>query len=207
MAKKVFTIGILAIIIAIGFYQKNELLFLIKEGGILSVFISMLFVAICVFFPIIPFTVLGGIIGAIFGISEGALISLTGAMAGTMCFFFLTRYGFRDLAQKLLSKHPKAQEYENFFNRNSFNTILTLRLIPVIPAPLMNAACGLSKVNWLTFFVASTLGKIPNIVLLSFVGASFSKNRLLAFGIYGVYLVIIILINSFIVYRRMSKVS
>ena len=207
MFKRILSISLLFIVIAIGFFQKDELLTLIKGGGILSIFISMLFVAICVFFPVIPFPVLAGVIGGVFGTTQGVIVSLTGAMAGTMGFFFLSRYGFRDYAQSKLMNYPKVQDYENFLNRNSFVAILTCRLVPIIPAPVVNIICGLSNVNWLIFFTASTIGKIPNILILSYAGASYSSNKLFSFGLYGGYILILILINFVIMYRKMAKES
>jgi uncharacterized membrane protein YdjX (TVP38/TMEM64 family) len=207
MVKRVLSISLLLIVIAIGFFQKDELLTLIKGGGILSIFISMLFVALCVFFPVIPFPVLAGVIGGVFGTTQGVIVSLTGAMAGTMGFFFLSRYGFRDYAQSKLMNYPKVQDYENFLNRNSFVAILTCRLVPIIPAPVVNIICGLSNVNWLIFFTASTIGKIPNILILSYAGASYSSNKLFSFGLYGGYILILILINFVIMYRKMAKES
>jgi uncharacterized membrane protein YdjX (TVP38/TMEM64 family) len=207
MVKRVLSISLLLIVIAIGFFQKDELLTLIKGGGIVSIFISMLFVAICVFFPVIPFPVLAGVIGGVFGTTQGVIVSLTGAMAGTMGFFFLSRYGFRDYAQSKLMNYPKVQDYENFLNRNSFVAILTCRLVPIIPAPVVNIICGLSNVNWLIFFTASTIGKIPNILILSYAGASYSSNKLFSFGLYGGYILILILINFVIMYRKMAKES
>lgn len=207
MFKRALSIGILLVIIAVGFFQKDELLHLMKQGGTISILISMLLVAICVFFPVIPFPVLAGTIGAVFGTAQGMVVSLTGAMVGTMAFFFLSRYGFRDYAQQKLMKYPKVQEYDEFLNRNSFVAILTCRLIPIIPAPVVNIICGLSHVRWLTFFTASIIGKIPNILLLSYAGASFSQNKLYSFGLYGVYLIIIFIINIVIIYRKQAKNS
>ncbi|WHZ05316.1 TVP38/TMEM64 family protein [Neobacillus sp. YX16] len=207
MFKRMLSISLLFIVIAIGFLQKDELLTLIKSGGIFSTFISILFVAICVFFPVIPFPVLAGVIGGVFGTTQGVIVTMTGAMAGTMSFYFLSRYGFRDYAQSKLMKYPKVQEYEDLLNRNSFVAILTCRLIPIIPAPVINIICGLSNVNWLIFFTASTIGKIPNILILSFAGASFSSNKLFSFGLYGGYILILILINFVIMYRKMAKES
>ncbi|WP_419888024.1 TVP38/TMEM64 family protein [Neobacillus niacini] len=207
MIKRILSISLLLIVIAIGFLLKNELLTLTKEGGILSIFISMLFVAICVFFPVIPFPVLAGVIGSVFGTTQGVIISLSGAMAGTMGFFFLSRYGFRDYAQSKLMNYPKVQEYEEFLNRNSFVAILTCRLIPIIPAPVVNIICGLSKVKWLTFFTSSTIGKTPNILILSFAGASFSSNKLFSFGLYGGYILLIFIIYVLILYRKRAKES
>ncbi|MDQ6597348.1 TVP38/TMEM64 family protein [Bacillus salipaludis] len=205
MLKRLVSISVLILIIVLGYLQKDDLVHLIKQGGTVSIFISMLLVAICVFFPLIPFPVLAGMIGAIFGTAQGMFISLIGAMAGTIVFFFITRYGFRDYAQEKLLKYPKFQEYEKFLNRNSFLAILACRLVPIIPAPVVNIICGLSKVNWLIFFTASTIGKIPNILLLSFVGATLSSNKLLSFGLYGFYILVIFLINFVIVYRKKAK--
>jgi uncharacterized membrane protein YdjX (TVP38/TMEM64 family) len=207
MSKRILSISLLLIVIAIGFLQKDELLILIKEGGMLSIFISMLFVAICVFFPVIPFPVLAGVIGGVFGTTQGVIVSLTGAMAGTMAFFFLSRYGFRDYAQSKLINYPKVQEYEEFLNRNSFVAILTCRLIPIIPSPVVNIICGLSKVNWVTFFTSSTIGKIPNILILSYAGASFSSNKIFSVALYGGYILIIFIVNFIIMYRKMKKES
>ncbi len=207
MYKRILSLSLVLMVIAVGFLQKDELLTLIKEGGILSIFISILFVAICVFFPVIPFPVLAGVIGSVFGTTQGVFVSLTGAMAGTMGFFFLCRYGFRDYAQSKLMNYPKVQEYEEFLNRNSFVGILTCRLIPIIPAPVVNIICGLSKVNWLTFFTSSTIGKTPNILILSYAGASFSSNKIFSFGLYGGYILIIFIINFIIIYRKMTKES
>ena len=207
MIKRIISLSILLFIIAVGFLQKDELLHLVKHGGTVSIFISMLLVAICVFFPVIPFPVLAGVIGAVFGTTQGVFISLAGAMVGTMRFFFLSRYGFRDLAEENLTKYPKVREYEDFLNRNSFVAILICRLIPIIPAPVVNIICGLSHVKWITFLIASTLGKIPNILILSYAGSIFSNNKLYSIGIYGCYLLIIFLINFVIIYRRTSQKS
>jgi uncharacterized membrane protein YdjX (TVP38/TMEM64 family) len=124
-----------------------------------------------------------------------------------MAIFFLSRYGFRDYAQTKLMNHSKVQEYETLLNRNSFLAILTCRLIPIIPAPVVNIICGLSKVNGLVFFSATTIGKLPNILILSYAGAAFSSNKLFSFGLYGGYILLIFLINFVIIYRKMSKGS
>ncbi|MEH7111179.1 TVP38/TMEM64 family protein [Neobacillus niacini] len=207
MGKRISSISILIIIVVIGIFQKDELLTIIQEGGILSLLISVLLVAICVFFPVIPFPVLAGVIGGVFGTTQGVVVSLTGAMIGTMAFFFLCRYGFRDYAQAKLMNKPKVEEYEAYLNRNSFLAILTCRLIPIIPAPVVNIIGGLSKVNGFIFFSASTIGKLPNILILSYAGASFTSNKLFSFGLYGGYILVVFLVYIVIMYRRMSKES
>jgi uncharacterized membrane protein YdjX (TVP38/TMEM64 family) len=62
----------------------------------------------------------------------------------------------------------------------------------------MNIVCGLSKVKWAVFFAASTLGKVPNVLVVSIAGANFSENKLLSVGVYGLYMAII----AFVIYRK-----
>lgn len=207
MLKKISSILILIMIIFIGYLQKEELLHLLKEGGVTAILVSILLVAICVFFPIIPFPLLAGSIGAVFGVSQGLMISLSGSMLGTIIYFFLSRYGFRDWAQSRLKNYPRVQEFEGFLSKNAFLTVLLSRLIPVIPAPIVNIFCGLSKINWISFFIASFIGKIPNVALLSYAGASFNHNKFFSFILYGSYLLIIGLITLMIVLKRLSKKS
>ncbi|XJZ28805.1 TVP38/TMEM64 family protein [Bacillota bacterium Lsc_1132] len=205
MYKKIISIASLTIIIAIGFTQKAALLEIIKGGGSLAMLVSALLVAICVFFPIIPFPILAGTIGALFGTVQGLLVTIAGAMAGTMGFFFLSRYGFREAAQSRLQKYPKIRDYEVFLNKHAFAAIFISRIIPIIPAPVVNIACGLSRVKWLYFFAASAIGKIPNILLLSYAGASFSTNKWFSFGLYGAYMLILGIIYFVVIYRKISK--
>ena len=51
MIRKLFTIIIMASIIAVGFVCKDSWLDVIRDGGVYSVLFSMLLVAACVFFP------------------------------------------------------------------------------------------------------------------------------------------------------------
>lgn len=206
MIKRIISVAVIASILVLGITQKEQLLAMVNEGGGYSILISMLLVAICVFVPIVPFPVLAGLIGGIFGTPQGVIITLSGAMIGTLLFFYIARYGFKEWAQTKIEQYPQVKEYEEKLNKNAFLTILLVRLVPIVPSPVVNIVCGLSKVNGLVFFLASAIGKLPNILLLSFVGASFSENKWFSFGLYGIYVLIIMIVNYIIVYRKMNKV-
>jgi uncharacterized membrane protein YdjX (TVP38/TMEM64 family) len=205
MFKKVISIGIFVLVIVLGYTQKDVWIHWMKEGGMLAVSVSLLLVAIDVFFPVIPFAILAGTIGSIYGVWQGTSITLTGAMFGTMILFFLARYGFRDWALSYVNKHPKVNEYKLSFEKNSFLAIFLSRAIPVVPSFVVNTVCGLSNVRWTTFFWASLLGKIPNNLVVNFAGANFGQNKWLSFVVYGIYTLIIFAVNYVIVYKRMAK--
>ncbi|MGV3464446.1 MAG: TVP38/TMEM64 family protein, partial [Heyndrickxia sp.] len=189
--KQLLTILFSVIIIIIAYTQKSVMLHLIQSGESMAIFISILFVALLVFFPVMPYPLVAGLIGSVFGVWQGIIISIIGVLIGTFSMFLLARYGFQDWVQKVIRKYPKSQEYEAYFEKNAFLGILFLRLVPVIPSPLLNVLSGVSKVSWLTFLTATLIGKLPNIVISTFAGSLFTKNKLLSIGIYACYLLII----------------
>jgi len=201
MLKKILSLLIILSIILVGIFQKDSFLQVVEQGGFLSILVSIVLVMICVFFPIVPFQLLAGLIGAVFGMAQGVIITLSGTIIGTCLMFILIRYSFRESAQAKLEKYPKVKEYEAFFEKNSFTAVLLTRLIPIIPSPVVNIICGLSNIKLITFITASAIGKLPNIIVLTVAGANFSNNKWLSFGIYGIYLIIILLIN----YKWISK--
>lgn len=205
MFKKIFLVFILIAILIVGITQKDTLVEMIQHGDRPAMIISMMLLFICVFFPVVPFAVSSGMIGAVFGTIQGAVISLSGSMLGTILLFFITRYGFRAWAQHKIKRYPMVQEYDEYLNRRSFLAILIARLIPVIPSQVVNIVCGLSKVNWAVFIIASAIGKIPNILIFSYAGANLHHNKWLSILMYTFYLVIIFIINFILVYRKIAK--
>ncbi|MGF2618193.1 TVP38/TMEM64 family protein [Rossellomorea vietnamensis] len=203
--KQLFSLTLSGLIIFIGFTNKDTVLDLIQEGGAIAGFVSILFVAVLVFFPIIPYPVLAGILGSVAGVVNGTLISLIGILIGTTLMFYLSRYGFQSWSQRLLSKYPKAKEYERYFEKNAFLGILFLRILPVIPSPIVNIITGMSRVNFLIFSSATLLGKLPAIVTFTIAGSIFEGNRLLSISIYGVYFLIIVAAASMHFYKKKSS--
>lgn len=194
--KQILTIVLAFIIIYFGFTNKDVLLHIVESGGTLAYPVSILFVALLVFFPVLPYPALAGILGAVFGLWDGILISLVGISIGTLFMFIMTRFGFQSLAQRTLNKYPKVKEYEALFDSNAFVSILVARLIPIIPSPLINVLCGLSNVKWYTFFFATMLGKLPAVAIFTLAGNLFSSNKWLSILIYLTYFLIIVVMTT-----------
>ncbi|TYS18128.1 TVP38/TMEM64 family protein [Rossellomorea vietnamensis] len=203
--KQLFSLVLSGLIIFMGFTQKEIMLDLIQEGGGIAGVVSILFVAVLVFFPFIPYPVLAGILGSVAGVVNGTLISLIGILIGTTLMFYLSRYGFQSWSQRMLTKYPKAIEYERYFEKNAFLGILFVRLLPVVPSPVVNVLSGISKVNFLVFVFATLLGKLPAIFTFTIAGSIFEGNRLLSISIYGVYFLIIAAAASMHFYKKKSS--
>lgn len=185
--KRLFTLLIFIAVIVVGYLQKGLFLEWIRAGGTGSFIVGILFVAIIAFFPVVPFIVVAGVTGAVFGTWTGTVITLTGAVIGAMIMFGLARFGFRDWTQRYLNRYPKAKEYESYFEKNAFLGILFVRVIPVIPSQAVNILSGVSLVPWFTFFLATTLGKLPSNLVFNLAGSNFGQNKSISFLINGVY--------------------
>jgi uncharacterized membrane protein YdjX (TVP38/TMEM64 family) len=162
----------------------------------------MVLVAIIVFFPVVPYVVAAGVIGAVFGMVEGSFIALGGQMVGTMLMFFLARYGFRDWAQQVIAKYPQAKEYEELFEQNAFLAVFLTRVVPVIPAPVVNVLSGVSRIHGGTFFAASLLGKMPANLVFTFAGSLFAEDKLKSFLVYGLYFGTVMVLTFFYLKKR-----
>jgi uncharacterized membrane protein YdjX (TVP38/TMEM64 family) len=202
MTRKIATLAAFLLLVWIGYTQKDLFIHWIQQGGILAVVTGILFVALTALFPVMPFVAVAGLIGAAYGIWLGALISLAGALLGASMIFALSRFGFRDSLQRYLNRHPKAKEYEESFENHAFLTILTLRLIPVVPSPVVNILSGITRVPWTTFLLASLIGKMPTIVIFSFIGSRFEESKTTSFITYGLYMVVMMAAAFFYLRKR-----
>jgi uncharacterized membrane protein YdjX (TVP38/TMEM64 family) len=202
VTRKLGTLATFLAVVWIGYTQKDFFVHWIQQGGLFAALIAILFVALTAFFPVMPFVAVAGIIGAVYGVWEGAVISLAGALLGATLIFALTRFGFRDWLQRYLDRHPKVREYEASFENHAFVTILTLRLIPVVPAPLVNILSGMSRVPWLTFLLATLIGKLPSILVFTFIGSRFESSKTTSLLTYGLYMAVLMAAAYFYLRRR-----
>lgn len=102
-----------------------------------------------------------------FGLWYGTLLSFIGEVLGAGCAFLLYRKGLRyalrrPLPVRFVRLQQKLQAQKG---REAFLTILLLRLLPFVPSGIVNIVSAASGVSVLLFLTASTLGKIPAMLL------------------------------------------
>jgi uncharacterized membrane protein YdjX (TVP38/TMEM64 family) len=205
--KRILVPVLFLLLILLGYWQKEAFLEAIQSGGVWSFWASIVFVSLLVFFPIVPFIFVAGVIGVAFGFWAGSLISLIGVMIGTLLMFVLTRLGFRDWVQRNMERYPKAQEYERVFEKNAFAAILFFRIVPVIPAPAVNVLSSLSKVSIGIFALASLLGKLPSVLIFTYAGSHLRENSIISIITYAVYFLAIVIAAAVYQYRRKEAVQ
>ena len=161
-----------------------------------AVFLSIalnIAIAILGFIPSVFLTVANVLF---FGFWQGTAISFAGESLGAFIAFLLYRLGFKQRVQNTAAKYPKLKTLLDAEGKEAFKAIVSLRLIPFIPSGIITFTAAIGRVNSTTFFIASSAGKIPAILIEAYaayqvVGFGWQgKIILLIVGIYLLYLVI-----------------
>jgi len=142
-------------------------------------------------FPVIPYPLVGGVIGAAYGPFLGGLITWIGSTAASILMFAFVRYGYQEWGIQILNRYKRIGELTTIFERHAFLAIAFARCIPIVPSIVVNVYSALSRVSFWNYTIASALGKIPAMLLFAVVGDNLMtepRNILLAVGIYGLFL-------------------
>ena len=107
--------------------------------------------------------------GMSFGIVWGTVLTWTGAMAGGLIAFGLSRAFGRPFVAGILAPKHMAR-IDNWSNATGISALIVARLIPVIAFNLINYAAGLTRVTWWRFTWTMALGILPMTVLMVVMG-------------------------------------
>lgn len=142
-------------------------------------------------FPVLPYPIIGGILGAAYGPMAGGLLTWVGSWLASMILFLLVRRVYRAWGEQVLRRYGRAGKLTALFERNAFLAILFARLIPFVPSVLVNAYAALSQVSLSVYAAASALGKIPSMLLFALLGdraAAEPSGMVIVALVYGIFL-------------------
>ncbi len=174
----------------------ESLLQWIRQGGTEYMIATSVLATFFALFPIIPYPIIGGILGAAYGPVAGSIVTWVGSSLASILMFAFVRYGYQDWGKKWLFRYDRLAKITIMFERNAFMTIFITRLIPVIPSIIVNIYSALSRVTFLRYAVASSLGKVPSMILFATVGNTIVTNPsdLLYISLfYGAFILIVYL--------------
>lgn len=104
--------------------------------------------------------------GFFFGGVLGAIIITLGSTTGYLFHFIISKFFLQNyINNKILIKFPKAQ---NYFNKNDFEFMLLIRLIPILPYFIKSFILAGLGASISKFYFTSIIGQIP----FSFIYAS-----------------------------------
>ena len=150
---------------------------------------------------IVPSVFITGANLIFFGFWKGTLLSFLGEAVGAIIAFYLYRRGLREVSQTILTRYPRIQKLIEAEGKDAFFVVLSFRLFPFLPSGFVTLGAALGKISLITFAVASSLGKIPALLL-----EAYSVYQVTTFGWQGkVLLVMAALYFLYIVWKKQQK--
>lgn len=184
------------------FTRSRELAEYLRSFGVWTVAASIVLMIVQTIFTPIPLFVVAGANGFIFGVLRGTVITLAGAMIGASIAFYLARFfrcGFLD--QKAASNRYRLNRLDP---RHGPRLVFLARLVPVIPSSVVSYLAGLSRMRFSSFFLVSVLGKLPEIVLYTFLGRTLGHARSLDLWITAAVLLLTTLYFSLLAKKHLA---
>lgn len=117
----------------------------------------------------VPGSILTLAAGAIFGVVRGTAYVLAGASLGSAAAFLVARYVLRPLVERRLAGNERFQRINRIVENEGGKMVLLMRLSPLLPFNVLNYALGVSKVRFVSYFLAS-VGMIPGTLLYVYYG-------------------------------------
>lgn len=131
-----------------------------------------------------------------FGFWQGTLISIAGESLGAAISFILYRYWFRNRMQSSLSRFPKVARLTKATGKKGAGLVMGLRLLPLVPSGLITFAAAIGQLGFFTFVAASTIGKIPALLVEATLAAGWLQTSWpvqLALALAGLTLVVVLM--------------
>lgn len=116
-------------------------------------------------FVLVPLTLLIAITAALFGPLVAIPLALTGALASAATTFHLARRFERGWLRRHTG--PRFDELAQRLAQRGLLAVLVVRLLPIAPFSVVNAAAGVARIGWRDFLLGTLLGVLPGIVLTS----------------------------------------
>ncbi|WP_139488592.1 TVP38/TMEM64 family protein [Brevibacillus dissolubilis] len=153
--------------------------------------------------PLVPYGVVAGVIGSTYGSLLGGVISLIASSLAAVLMFLLVRYAWAEQGRAYLARFEKIDRFTRMVEQNAFSSVLLARLIPVMPAAMINIYAALSRMSLAAFSAATVIGKLPVMMVFAFVGDQLFTDWVSAVtvaAIYAMFLAIVLL-----AYRRQTS--
>ena len=165
-----FIIALLALIpLILPFYEDIE--YFLGSSPLLGPLVYGLLMIGAILIAPIPASPLAIIAGKVFGPWQGMLYTLIAATLGAIIALTLARYFLGEVARNHLKSY---NWYKKFSNLNEYKIayiIALTRLMPQVSFDLVSYAAGLTRIRLSLFTLATFIGMIPIVFILSFLGS------------------------------------
>jgi pyruvate/2-oxoglutarate dehydrogenase complex dihydrolipoamide dehydrogenase (E3) component/uncharacterized membrane protein YdjX (TVP38/TMEM64 family) len=133
--------------------------------------VALIYIAVYALRPLIlfPATLLTVLSGALFGPIYGSIYTIIGANLSANVAYSMGRFLGADFVNE--DSSGIINTWKNKLKERSFETVLIMRLI-YLPFDAVNYGCGILKVKWAQYLLATLIGTIPGSITFVVFGSS-----------------------------------
>jgi uncharacterized membrane protein YdjX (TVP38/TMEM64 family) len=114
--------------------------------------------------------------GLVFGTLEGGLATAAAGTLAAAASYAAARYAFADLLEAQLARRPRLERRVKGLRRRGFWYLLSARLMPMMPFPLVNVASGIARLPLPTYLGATVAGALPSSFLYAQLGSGLGQS-------------------------------
>lgn len=167
-----------------------------EKGSVITDFLTIAALAAV---PGIPFGMVSGMIGAKYGVFLGGLMSVFASTLAAALIYVLFRFLLQQQGAKLLSRYKSLKRLDQFLKSYTFWSVLTARIIPVMPAAVINIYAGVFGLSFKLFLLSTLLGKVPVMFAFTLVGDSLHSGTADWIAVFFIYVLFLLFVYG--VYR------
>ncbi|TSI04736.1 TVP38/TMEM64 family protein [Lysinibacillus sp. BW-2-10] len=136
----------------------------LEHAGLFALIISITVNVLVSIIGVLPSVFITAANLLFFGLYNGLIVSIIGEGLGAIVSFVLYRKGLKSWRFKDF-QHPVMFKLNDLEGYKAFWIILSLRILPFVPSGVITLGSAFSKVSLSLFAIASTLGKIPSLII------------------------------------------
>ncbi|MFI8684837.1 TVP38/TMEM64 family protein [Rossellomorea sp. NPDC077527] len=178
--------------------METHLLEWFNSLGVYAIALSILLNIIISVLGVLPSVAITAVNITFFGFEKGLAVSIAGEAVGAIVSFILYRKGIKTFLKKKEINSKLLARLQNSRGVEAFCLILFLRIFPFIPSGIVTLAAAISKAGMINYSVASTIGKIPALVI-----EAYSIQQVLVWNWKGKFILSVFLL--FIIWLVLSR--
>ena len=141
----------------------------LRSFGYLAPLVALFLFIIQAVFPIFPYAILVAAAVILFGVKIGFVVSLLGAVLGSiLCYWACRELGADWFNHKILGRW--GYDTRNVNANIAFGGIVIAHMIPVLPGAMITLAAAVSRVSFGNFVASTALGLVPTTLAYSGLG-------------------------------------
>lgn len=132
--------------------------------------LMILVLTLLAMFPVVPFGIVGGVIGAKYGVVLGSTMNVATSTLAAIIVYLLAKYLLYSWGSRITRRFTFLDQLHAMSSQRLFWMILSARIIPILPAAAINIYAGVFHLNFKIFILATLLGKIPAMMAFAYIG-------------------------------------